>query len=736
MNTFRCSNCGFQMQRPTQPFSCPQCGRQAVGLFRVVAFTPPVQGPWPAQPVQPGMPQQPAWPQQPGVRQAFQPDQPAGTPQQPVMPQQPGMQPGMPQPVPGGWPAQPQSPQPPANLGTTAGACRRCRNRRLLEVGPGRPPCRNSRRFLSSPECHSRADGPRSRRCQPTPGNIRRACRRRRNRKCRRKAFPSRARRRNKACRRRRRPGQWHAATAGGAMVQAAGHPPIPSPQPLAPSSMGQPGIPSAPRVPAALSVATIPRDAAIIVGPTAAGSGTAAAGSGTTATARSGTTTAAATDAACSSASSLCRRQGPPDAPGRTAFSPPPGAAKRPALPRNRRPQNRRGPRSPPSGRGAGGERRQSGGERPSGEEDQSRPPPESKPTGGRTSAPSRAAQSSINGRGRCRRSRRRNPRPRLTVCRGRIGGRGTQPAQRRAGPATRKPGPRSGPASRSKYRGRPRAKPAARPKPARPESLIWCSRRSCFRKSRPLRFATPRPSTPTAAYSSSTGTARGPGGRRQEAEAALGVCYRQPCPGAGRTRPARYAPPALLRRLSALPRRGHRQAGLVAGRRRRAVGLCRAGGGSRRQYLGQFARRRLARVDSQGRIQKPPFFRSRHKFDSPAVVVDGVLDVGRESATCLPLTSAASAVRTSGTTRSIRATWGSSALRPSSRSRVIIVAGQDECLYGVVVDVRLETQLPGQILGSPVADRHSHLVPRPQPGPAGAWIRGACRFHRRQQS
>ena len=38
------------------------------------------------------------------------------------------------------------------------------------------------------------------------------------------------------------------------------------------------------------------------------------------------------------------------------------------------------------------------------------------------------------------------------------------------------------------------------------------------------------------------------------------------------------------------------------------------------------------LARVDSLGRVQKPHFFRSRKKFDSPAVVVDGVLYVGSE--------------------------------------------------------------------------------------------------------
>ena len=50
MNTFQCNNCGFQMQRPTQPYSCPQCGRQAIGLFRLVGYAPPAQGAGPPSP--------------------------------------------------------------------------------------------------------------------------------------------------------------------------------------------------------------------------------------------------------------------------------------------------------------------------------------------------------------------------------------------------------------------------------------------------------------------------------------------------------------------------------------------------------------------------------------------------------------------------------------------------------------------------------------------------------------
>ena len=38
------------------------------------------------------------------------------------------------------------------------------------------------------------------------------------------------------------------------------------------------------------------------------------------------------------------------------------------------------------------------------------------------------------------------------------------------------------------------------------------------------------------------------------------------------------------------------------------------------------------LVRVDPQGRVQKPPFFQSGEKLDSPAVYLDGVLYVGSE--------------------------------------------------------------------------------------------------------
>ena len=38
-HNFRCTNCGYELRRPAQPYTCPKCGRQAVGLFQRVPET-------------------------------------------------------------------------------------------------------------------------------------------------------------------------------------------------------------------------------------------------------------------------------------------------------------------------------------------------------------------------------------------------------------------------------------------------------------------------------------------------------------------------------------------------------------------------------------------------------------------------------------------------------------------------------------------------------------------------
>ena len=135
------------------------------------------------------------------------------------------------------------------------------------------------------------------------------------------------------------------------------------------------------------------------------------------------------------------------------------------------------------------------------------------------------------------------------------------------------------------------------------------------------------------------------------------------------------------------------------------------------------------LARVDSQGRMQKPPFFRSRHKFDSPAVVADGVLYVGSELGYLFAIDLRGDRGANRWNHAIDQGYVGIVRSAPIvTPERVIIVAGQDECLYGVapVGTLAWKTQLLGQILGSPVADRHGHLYLGLSQAPRGMEPRG----------
>ena len=120
------------------------------------------------------------------------------------------------------------------------------------------------------------------------------------------------------------------------------------------------------------------------------------------------------------------------------------------------------------------------------------------------------------------------------------------------------------------------------------------------------------------------------------------------------------------------------------------------------------------LARVDYQGRIQKPPFFRSRQKFDSPAVVADGVLYVGSELGYLFAIDLRADRGANQWNHATDQGYVGVVRSAPLvAADKTIVVAGQDDCLCGVSPAGTLvwKTQMPGQILGSPVADGHGHL-------------------------
>jgi outer membrane protein assembly factor BamB len=135
------------------------------------------------------------------------------------------------------------------------------------------------------------------------------------------------------------------------------------------------------------------------------------------------------------------------------------------------------------------------------------------------------------------------------------------------------------------------------------------------------------------------------------------------------------------------------------------------------------------LSRVDYQGRVQKPQFFRSRHKLDSPAVVVDGVLYVGSELGYLFAIDLRGDRGASLWNQASDQGYVGVVRSAPLvTPDKVIVVAGQDESLYGVapVGTMAWKTQLPGQILGSPVADRNGHLYVGLSQAPRGAEPRG----------
>ena len=120
------------------------------------------------------------------------------------------------------------------------------------------------------------------------------------------------------------------------------------------------------------------------------------------------------------------------------------------------------------------------------------------------------------------------------------------------------------------------------------------------------------------------------------------------------------------------------------------------------------------LARVDHQGRIQKPPFFRSRQKFDSPAVVADGVLYVGSELGYLFAIDIRGDRGANLWNHATDQGYVGMVRSAPLvTLDKVVVVAGKDDCLYGVapVGALAWKTQMPGQILGSPVADRNGHI-------------------------
>jgi outer membrane protein assembly factor BamB len=136
------------------------------------------------------------------------------------------------------------------------------------------------------------------------------------------------------------------------------------------------------------------------------------------------------------------------------------------------------------------------------------------------------------------------------------------------------------------------------------------------------------------------------------------------------------------------------------------------------------------LIRVDAHGRAARSTrFFRSRQKFDSPGLVSGGVLYVGSEHGYMF-------AVELTGQRGVNR--WDHAAEHgyvgcihsaPAlTADGTLIVAGQDEHLYGFAPagTPAFRTEMPGQMLGSPVFDRFGHIYVGVSQSPRGAKPRG----------
>lgn len=121
------------------------------------------------------------------------------------------------------------------------------------------------------------------------------------------------------------------------------------------------------------------------------------------------------------------------------------------------------------------------------------------------------------------------------------------------------------------------------------------------------------------------------------------------------------------------------------------------------------------LVRVSPEGKPDRRPYFRTRSKLDSAAIIRGGALYVGSEEGYLLAIplgaekganlwNQAAEQGYTGGFVNSSPAV---------AQDGTLVVASRDEKVWGFSPSGTLAwcAQVPGQILGSPVIDRHGHV-------------------------
>lgn len=137
------------------------------------------------------------------------------------------------------------------------------------------------------------------------------------------------------------------------------------------------------------------------------------------------------------------------------------------------------------------------------------------------------------------------------------------------------------------------------------------------------------------------------------------------------------------------------------------------------------------LIHVSPEGKMSPQRFFRSRQKFDSAGIVLDGVLYVGSEDGYLFAI----QLDEGKGVNRWNQAidqgyTGGSLNSSPAAAEDggVIVVAARNEWLFGFTPTGATiwSTRLPGQMLGSPVIDRHGNVYVGVSQFPRGRQGRG----------
>ncbi|MGD0896983.1 MAG: PQQ-binding-like beta-propeller repeat protein [Thermoguttaceae bacterium] len=136
------------------------------------------------------------------------------------------------------------------------------------------------------------------------------------------------------------------------------------------------------------------------------------------------------------------------------------------------------------------------------------------------------------------------------------------------------------------------------------------------------------------------------------------------------------------------------------------------------------------LVHVDPRGRVQKPGrYFRSRQKLNAAGIISGGVLYIGSEEGYMLAIELGPERGANRWDQRAERGYVGAIHSAPALTSDgVIVVVGADDHLCGIspAGQVIWRTQMPGQMLGSPVFDRFGHIYIGISQSPRGVQPRG----------